>query len=316
MKTAVIINPNSQGGRLRKQWPDLRRVVQKSAGDFLEKITQFPGHATALVQEALRERCERIFAVGGDGTINECVNGFLTSPDNLSETSSFGILPFGTGGDFRRTIGLESFEHAARSIPQLQEVKCDVGLAETTEGPGVLRRYFINIASFGMSALVSENVNQSGKKLGRLSFTLASLQAAAKHQNQRVTLTFDDDKSTRREVIANTVAIGNAQYFGGSMRIAPNANPCDGVFQVVCMGDFGRAEALRHTMKFYKGTHLSLDKVTTRDAKTIYAESANGGSVLVELDGELSGHLPARFKILPQALRLLVPSKTAHQLTS
>ena len=127
---------------------------------------------------------------------------------------------------------------------------------------------FANIASFGVSGVVDRLVNESGKKLGRLSFALATARATWAYKNQRVQLIFDGDAQARVEATINTVAVANGKYFGGAMMVAPNAELDDGQFDVIAMGDFGFGDLLKSGRRLYKGTHLAMDKVTARRARS------------------------------------------------
>jgi len=273
--------------------------------------TTAPGDATRLAREALRAGAERVVAVGGDGTINEVVNGFFDERgEPIARDAAFALVPFGTGGDFRRTmrIPLEPVE-AAAVIAADERSRIDVGrLRYTCDGePERALRMFANITSFGVSGVVDRLVNESGKKLGRLSFALATLRATWSYTNQRVELVFDDDPATRVENTINTVAVANGRYFGGAMMVAPDAQVDDGLFDVIALGDFGFGDLVKSGRRIYKGTHLAMDKVTTRRARTIDARPIEPGAVVeLDVDGECLGHLPARFELLPGALSMVV----------
>ena len=308
-RTVVIVNPKSQGGRLGKRWPELADTIGR-AFPFDDVHTKGPGDATVLAREALRGGAERVVVIGGDGTINEAVNGFFEDGAPIAPEASFALIPFGTGGDFRRTmeIPLETAA-AAQVIAANHRKRIDVGRLDLTQLDGTRAvRMFANIASFGVSGVVDRLVNESGKKLGRLSFALATARATWSYKNQRVALTFDGKASDRVEATINTVAIANGRYFGGAMMVAPNAEVDDGQFDVIAMGDFGFGDLLKSGRRLYKGTHLGMDKVTTRRAKLVEAETVDPGALVeLDVDGEPLGKLPARFELLPGALWMVVP---------
>ncbi len=308
-RTVVVVNPNSQGGRLGKRWAELADTIGR-AFPFDDVHTKAPGDATRLTREALQAGAERVIAIGGDGTVNEVVNGFFDgSGTPIAPEASFGLIPFGTGGDFRRTFRLPTeTAEAAAVIAANQRRKIDVGRLEfrATSG-GTVTRMFANIASFGVSGVVDRLVNESGKKLGRLSFLWATARATLSYKNQRVQLVFDG--KDRVEATINTVAVANGRYFGGAMMVAPNAEVDDGVFDVVAMGDLGFGDLLTSGRRLYKGTHLTMDKVTTRRAKVVEAEGVDPRAVIeLDIDGESPGRLPARFEIVPAALWMVVPT--------
>jgi diacylglycerol kinase (ATP) len=151
-------------------------------------------------------------------------------------------------------------------------------------------------------------VNESGKKLGRLSFAVATARATWSYKNQRVELVFDGNVRDRVEATINTVAIANGKYFGGAMKVAPDAELDDGQLDVVAMGDFTFADLLKSGRRLYKGTHLSMDKVSTRRARVVEASPIDPNAIVeLDVDGEPLGLLPARFELMPAALWMVVP---------
>lgn len=307
-RTVVVVNPNSQGGKLGKRWRELADTIGR-AFPYDEALTTGPGDATRLTRDALRAGAERIVAVGGDGTVNEVVNGFFDNGVAIAPEATFALLPFGTGGDFRRTLGLPTeAPEAAALIAANHRKKIDVGMLTFVATDGrPATRMFANIASFGVSGVVDRLVNESGKKLGRLSFMLATARATWSYKNQRVQLVFDG--KDRVETTINTVAVANGRYFGGAMMVAPDAEVDDGLFDVIAMGDFSFGDLVTSGRRIYKGTHLAMDKVTARRAKVVDAEPIDPGAVIeLDVDGEAPGRLPARFELLPSALWMAVPA--------
>jgi YegS/Rv2252/BmrU family lipid kinase len=310
-RTILVVNPKSQGGRLGKRWKDVADTIGR-AFPFEEAITQGPGDATRLTREALRGGAERVVAIGGDGTINEVVNGFFDDGAAIAPEASFAVIPFGTGGDFRRTLGLPTeLADAAQVIAANHRRKIDVGRLELTTMDGKREvRMFANIASFGVSGVVDRLVNESGKKLGRLGFALATARATWSYKNQRVQLVFDG--KDRVEMTINTVAVANGRYFGGAMKVAPDAELDDGMFDVIAMGDFGFGDLMKSGRRLYSGTHLAMDKVTARRARVVEAEPIDPGAVVeLDVDGENPGKLPARFELVPAALWVVAPGAPA-----
>lgn len=311
-RTVLIVNPKSQGGRLGKRWAEVGETIGR-AFPYDELVTQGPGDATRLAREALRGGAERVIAIGGDGTINEVVNGFFDEHGaSVAPEASLGIIPYGTGGDFRRTLELPTeLAAAAKVIAANHRRKIDVGKLELTapEG-GKVVRMFVNIASFGVSGVVDRLVNESGKKLGRLGFAVATARATWSYKNQRVQLAFDG--KDRAEITINTVAVANGKFFGGAMKVAPNAELDDGAFDVVAMGDFGFGDLLKSGRRLYSGSHLSMEKVTSRRARVVEAEPIEPGAIVeMDVDGENVGRLPARFEIVPSSLWVIAPGAPA-----
>lgn len=306
-RTTVIVNPNSQGGKLGKRWRDHADTIARSF-PFDEALTERGGHATELTRAALKAGAERIVAIGGDGTVNEVVNGFFEDGKPIAPEASFALIPYGTGGDFRRTLELPTeFADAVEVVAKNHRKKIDIGRLDfKPTGGGRATRMFANIASFGVSGVVDRLVNESGKKLGRISFMFATAKATWRYTNQRVQLTFDGQD--RVEATINTVAVANGKFFGGAMKVAPDAELDDGKFDVVCMGDLTFGDLLTSGRKIYSGAHLSMAKVTSRRARVVEAEAIDPNAVVeLDVDGEAPGMLPARFEILPAALWVVAP---------
>ena len=312
----VIVNPESAGGATRTAWPSIASELATHFGSFTPQFTTRAGEGIELAAAAARKGTKLIIACGGDGTVSEVANGILSVDSN----TELGILPSGTGGDFRRTIGIPvRTAAAARILREGQTRLIDAGKITFTNNDGELEsRYFLGVASFGMSADVIARVKEGGPDwlpskgpkwlTGRLSFATAMLKTAAKKSAIRVIVQLEDDPACHMTV-AN-LCIANARYFGGGMKIAPNAKLTDGKFDVVSIGDLGAAKILANAPRLYLGAHLSMAQVGHALAAKISARPvARNERVEVEVDGEIPGRLPATFQILPKALRVRCPLK-------
>jgi YegS/Rv2252/BmrU family lipid kinase len=305
----MVVNPQSQNGALGRRWPELAGVIRREL-PFDEVRTRGPGDATRLTREALAGGADRVVAIGGDGTINEVINGFFEGDKLVRAGAQLGVLPFGTGGDFRKSIHMpRDPSAAARILARGRTRRIDVGLLELTGHDGhPTTRVFANIASFGISGLVDQLVNTTTKALGgRISFMIATARAGLRYKNQRVRLVFDGAEDAAVEATINTVAVANGRYFGGGMYIAPKAELDDGQFDVVVLGDLSPVDMIVNGPRIYSGTHLKLPRVSSRRCKTMRAEPVDGDAVELDVDGENPGILPASFRILPAALDLVVP---------
>lgn len=313
----VIINPESAGGATRDAWPKIASELATHFGPFTPKFTKHPGEGIELAASAARKGTKLIIACGGDGTISEVANGILSAGSD----TELGILPSGTGGDFRKTIGIPArSSDAARILRDGQARLIDVGRVTFTRDDGEHEsRYFLGVASFGMSADVVARVKDGGPEwlptkgpkwlTGRVSFGLAMLQTALKMGPTRVVVQLDDDPA-RHLTVAN-LCIANARYFGGGMKIAPDAKLTDGKFDVISIGDLGTARILANAPRLYLGAHLSMEQVGHALATKIVARPIDGNNrIEIEVDGEIPGRLPATFQILPRALRVRCPRKT------
>lgn len=303
-----ILNPRSAGGVTRRRFERVRARFQSVLPNMEVRLTERPLHATELAREAVRAGAAAVIAVGGDGTNNECVNGFFDEDgERIPSETAFGVVTSGTGGDFRRTFGwaLDPEKDLAR-IERGERRRIDLGRVRFTQRDGSEGvRYFLNIGSFGMSGDVVDKVNASTKALGaKGSFMTATVRSLLGYKPQRVRLSVDGGDEEEHSV--TTVAVANGQYFGGGMWIAPEARCDDGSFELVVIGGVSAGFWLKHGLKVYSGTHKELPEVVCRGCRSVRALPASDREVLIELDGEQSGRLPATFELLPRALDLLV----------
>jgi YegS/Rv2252/BmrU family lipid kinase len=309
----VIINPESASGSTRDAWPRIASDLATHFGAFQPRFTNAAGEATTFAAEAATNG-RLIIACGGDGTISEVANGILLAGGD----AELGILPSGTGGDFRKTIGIPSRPRdAAKVLRKGQTRKIDVGrVTFTNKGGDHESRYFLGVASFGMSAEVIGKVKQGSPEwlparaprwlTGRLSFSLAMAETALKNDATNVIVQLDEH-AEQRMTVAN-LCVANARYFGGGMKIAPNAKLVDGEFDVISVGDLGAARILGNAPRLYTGSHLGIDDVGHALAKKVMARPIDAHrKIEIEVDGELPGYLPATFQIFPEALRVRCP---------
>ncbi|MCS6885075.1 MAG: diacylglycerol kinase family lipid kinase [Acidobacteriota bacterium] len=304
MRILAIVNPTAGGGLTKKIWPSLALKIKNSIGSFECTFTSNPGHGKLIArQEAAR--CDLILAVGGDGTASEVASGIIESGSHCE----FSLLHCGTGGDFRKAIGL-----AANPIEALKQLAkgtthtIDAGeMTYTAENGQKQSRYFINIASFGLAGEVATLVNRSSKSLGgTLSFALATLHAAMCYENPEVTFRIDNSDSFRCKI--TNVSIANGKYFGGGMLISPKSRLDDALFDIVVVRALSKTDLLRNIHRLYLGTHLELPYVGHRRGKLLTAEPASSNAIVrIEVDGEVPGRLPASFRILENALQIRVP---------
>jgi YegS/Rv2252/BmrU family lipid kinase len=310
----VIINPASASGSTKQAWPRIACDLGSHFGAFKPVFTREAGQAVDLAAEAARRGVKLIIACGGDGTISEVANGIIAS----GRDAELGILPSGTGGDFRKTLAIPSRSRDAAILLRTGHTRqIDVGRVTYTSKAGVLEtRYFLGVASFGMSADVIGRVKEGGPDWlpsqapkwlsGQVSFGVSMLQTALRSPATKVVVQIDDDHE-RNLTVAN-LCIANARFFGGGMKIAPDAKLADGKFDVVCIGDIGALKIFTNAARVYLGTHLAMDEVSHTLAQKVVVRPANAEKrVTVEVDGELPGHLPATFQIVPKALRVRCP---------
>jgi diacylglycerol kinase (ATP) len=296
--SVVIVNPSSAGGSTGEVWPQIASDLRSQFGSFRAVFTTHRGDAAALASEAARKGAKLIIACGGDGTVSEVANGILSS----GKEAELGILPSGTGGDFRRTLEIPSrTRDAARVLRTGRSVRIDVGRVSYTDQNGAdATRYFVGVASCGMSTKVIERV-----KSDDVSFVSALLKTAMRNAPVRLVVQLDD--SHEHHLVVSNLCIANARYFGGGMKIAPDAKLTDGKFDVVSIGDLSAMKIFTSAPRIYTGSHLSMPEVSHTLARKITVRAADrAAEVALEVDGELPGRLPATFQIIPDALRVRV----------
>jgi YegS/Rv2252/BmrU family lipid kinase len=298
----IIVNPASAGSSTRSSWPAMASDLATHFGAFNCAFTERPGDGRRLAERGAKEGRYLIIACGGDGTISEVANGILESGCDVE----LGILPSGTGGDFRRTLNIPT---RARRI--------DVGRATYLNHEGVEEtRYFLGVASVGMSTHIIGRVKDNGSRWlpatrsgwlgGKLSFAVATAQTTLASPKTAVVAQLDDGREQRLTI--SNLCIANARYFGGGMKVAPDALLDDGQFDVITINDLGALKILTNAHKLYRGTHLEMEEVYQALAKVVTARPARKDeTVAIEIDGELPGRLPATFEILPKALRVRCP---------
>jgi YegS/Rv2252/BmrU family lipid kinase len=314
MLPLVIVNPKSAAGATRDKWAGAAADLRAHFGPFKAAFTKGPGDAIELAKKHAEDGANFIIACGGDGTINEVANGILLS----GADTELGIFPSGTGGDFRRTIGLPTApREIARSLKEGETRKIDVGKVSFVGNDGLpAERFFLNVASFGLAAAIIERVKGSASLAwlpldsmrGRASFALSTLQEVVGIGSTMVCVKFDDGEESTLQTV--NFCIANARYFGGGMMIAPDAKLADGFLDVVNVGDINNAKIILKAYTLYRGTHLDLPEVKSRLARRITARPANETDIVqIEIDGELPGRLPAVYEVVPLALRIRIPGK-------
>jgi diacylglycerol kinase (ATP) len=306
----VVVNPRSGGGRTGREWPAIERSLRDAFPLMTVAATERRGDATELVRAALREGHHEIIAVGGDGTINEAVNGFFDAEGSIAPDAVFGFVTSGTGGDFRKSFGIEPGWAAA--IARLKDASAkpiDIGRLSCLSHKGEpVVRHFANIGSFGMSGVIVDKVNRARiAKLfgGSFAFAFHSLTGMLSYRDRIVRIRVDGDFDEIASI--STVAVANGQYFGGGMRVAPNARTDDGLFDVIVMGGQPKSRAMADMKLIYTGEHLKNPAVRALRGRKVVAvpvAETRGLPVLIEVDGESAGRLPATFEILPRALNV------------
>ncbi|CAL4912310.1 unnamed protein product [Urochloa decumbens] len=289
-----VVNPSGANGRTGKQWKQLLPHLRTRLADqcnICECITSGPSHAIDVTREAIKDGADAVIAVGGDGTLHEVVNGFFwkgspvraldRGPDH---STTFGLIPLGTGSDFARTFGwtndpCDAIDRIMRGVKS----KLDIGVME---GPNREPHFFVNVADIHLSAKAGYFASMY-KRFGNLCYVFGALRGFWGHNNQDMRIKVNGGEwRTVHKVTA--LCIGNAKYFGGGMKITPTADPFSGNLEL---------------HRLYGGTHLSVNGVSSIRVQSIeVAEVTASGDIFVQSDGEHFGFLPTKFSVLPGAV--------------
>jgi diacylglycerol kinase (ATP) len=301
---AFIVNPNAGGGSSGAKWPKIAELARSSLGPFDAYITGRRRDAEVLATEAVMKGAYTIVCVGGDGTLNEVVNGLMAVEAEKRAEPALGFIPNGTGCDFVRSVPIpRDPEEAVQRIRQRRIRTIDLGRLHFLNHEGRRNvRYFHNVTSFGLGGEVDERVNRTSKRFGPfLSFIWATLISILLYGKKRVHLTVDD--TFEGEVSVWNVALANGQYHGGGMWVAPEAAVDDGWLDVTVVGDLSLAGVFRNLPNLYNGKILHVPKVFGLKGKAISASSNQ--RVLLDVDGEQPGMLPVTVDVIPKAVNII-----------
>jgi YegS/Rv2252/BmrU family lipid kinase len=310
----VIVNPASANGATGRRWPQIRAALDRTLDRWDNQFTLAPGDATHLARSAVQDGYEMIVSIGGDGTMSEVVTGLFKEDGSggitgelLRKDVILASVRQGTGGDFARYLGLSG--NLPDSVAHLggdRTRSADLGLIEYIAHDGKKKRTaFLNIASFGLSGVVDEKVNTTSKALGgKVSFLVGLGRAFVAYRPQAVKITVDGTPFHEGPMI--TCAVANGQYFGGGMRFAPKAEIDDGMFDVVAQLRSGLKEVVS-IGDLYSGKVADWASVRYTKGRVVRAEPMKADDrVLLDIDGEQLGRLPAEMQMVPSAVRLKV----------
>ncbi|NOZ02750.1 MAG: diacylglycerol kinase family lipid kinase [Deltaproteobacteria bacterium] len=306
MNPFFIVNPHSANGATKRRFGSMEPTLRAAFPDMKVAYTEGPMHAATLSGEAVARGDELVVACGGDGTLNEVIQPVA----GTGCKTVIAVMPSGTGGDFRRMLGLKTeAEDIVGYLRHGEPRTVDTGILEYANlAGGRDSRAFMNIASCGISGQVDHYVNNTSKALGgRASFLIGSLRGMFGYRNVEMSVKVDDRPFY--EGPANLVAVANGRFFGGGMMVAPGSSLDDGLFDVVVFGDLTKLEFIGLSRRIYSGHHLTHPKIRHGRGSTVEVESRD--QALIDLDGEQVGGIPMRAGIRPASLRLLVPGRGA-----
>ncbi len=300
-QTLIILNPHAGNGRAGRLWREVEPLLWEQLGELIIAVTEHPEDVAHQLDKAQAVGVTRIVSIGGDGTNHALINALAElnarSPDALPMI--YGNLPIGTGQDWARGQGVpyHDLKAAARWIAAAKPRATDIGKLTHQKG----HEYFLNIASAGIGGSVVERIERL-KTRHSWSFLMATVQALISHDPQVMEITLDG--KPWYEGRAYAVAIANGTTFGHGMKIAPNAQQQDGLFDVVLVEGGSRLRILAAFHQVYQGTHLTHPLVRSARAAEVQIRSPLGALGL-ELDGEPVRASDLTFRVQPGLLQIL-----------
>ncbi len=302
LKTKVIVNPESNRGRTRKRWGEIREGLRHFIREFKYEFTDNPRHATDLAREAIKDGTELVIGVGGDGTMNEIANGFYEDRRIINPDATLGLVPSGTGCDLIKSLNIPpGLRGALQVITDAPAVRMDVGRVRYRTNEGLEEdRLFLNVADFGLGGEVVREVTERRLQRRASSYVRCLVTTMVRYKNKRVRIRVDGRDLPDGEYLIGAVA--NGRIFGKGMKVAPDARLDDGLFDAVLVRGFRFLEFCRHGWKLMNGSHVTHPKVSVVRGRRIEAWPGDGEDVLLELDGDQLGRLPATFEIVPRNL--------------
>ncbi len=307
----VIVNPNAGNGKGKKDWDTIVSSLKKKNIPFNVNFTERKGHAIAYTTEGNAAGYRKIITVGGDGTLNEVVNGVFLNKTCPTTDISLALIPVGTGNDWGRMFGIPlDYGRAIEIISDNRQMLHDVGLISFYNGSERKERYFINIAGLGFESAVVMRTNKQ-KDLGRggkLIYFYNLLMSLLSYKNTRAEIEIDGHKSYADIFSLN---VGNGRYCGGGMRQTPDAMPDDGMLDLTVINGMGKLEIIRNLKILYDGTILKHPKINGYKCKNIKVSSDS--AIYSEADGESLGHTPVEFSIIPAGINVVIGTSIIQQ---
>ncbi|HET9015074.1 MAG TPA: diacylglycerol kinase family protein [Thermomicrobiaceae bacterium] len=297
----AIVNPVAGHGRTRRRWPGVRERLAALGFDIRVHETTGPDHATTIARDLLLEGSRDILVVGGDGTVNEVVNGFFTDGAPIAPDATLGVVPGGTGRDFCRSLGIRSLDDALASLALGRVTRIDVGRITYQHGEDRIDRYFVNVADVGLGAETAAYLNsRSSKALGGfLAYLVGAARTMLVFQGRPARVVVDGQEVHNGPIAIAVLA--NGRYFAGGMFIAPMASLTDGKFEILILRDVPRRVLLGSLLpRVYLGKHVGHPDVV--HLQGVELEVTGVDHLPFQVDGEQPGTTDLRAVILPGAL--------------
>ena len=308
-KWMVIVNPRAGTGKGEKDWEKINEYLSHSGIQFETVTTKHREHALALTTKFIKKGFRKFIVAGGDGTLNEVVNGIFIQKNVPSEEILVAMIPVGTGNDWCRMFNIPfDYEKAVEIIEKEETFLQDIGIVNYYQSGKQKQRYFINVAGMGYDAIVAAKTNKD-KERGRggvLTYLKNLLSSLMFYKFSQVKMTIDGDNEGCN-CKTFSISVGICKYNGGGMMQLPNAIADDGLFDITLIKKLSRFAVIKQIKNLYDGSFIDHPKVETLRAKTLKIESEP--LINLEVDGESLGYSPFQFEIIPKSLRVLIGGK-------
>ncbi len=303
-KWLMIVNPNAGVKKGTKDWPKILRLLKEEGVDFGFRLTESRGHAIDIAAESIAGGCRNLCVVGGDGTLNEVLNGIMGQHEIISTEITVGMIPVGTGNDWCRMFNIPfDYRKAIHVLKQHKTFLQDAGKVTYYHKDDQVKRWFMNVAGMGYDALVAKKTNMLKEKglggpLTYMYFVFASL---FQYKFIEAVVEVDGKPAFKGEIFSMNVGI--CKYNGGGMMQVPFAVPDDGLLDVTLIKKTSKWMVVRYARKLFDGSLVDLPMVATFKGENIRIRSS--GKVFLETDGESLGHTPFTFEVLPKCVKIV-----------
>ncbi len=314
-KWLVVVNPKAGSGKCEKDWPGIKELLVKYNFSFLSVLTEYPFHAIEITRNMVNDLgFRKIIAVGGDGTLNEVVNGIFQQTRFATTDITLAMITVGTGNDWGRMYHFPlNYEKAIKIISNERTFLQDVGKVKYSYEAEDKSRYFVNMAGMGYDAFVAKktNIQKAKGKGGRFSYLINLATGLFQYKSVMLNITVDGKEVIDDQVF--TLSIGICKYNGGGMMQLPNAIPDDGLFDMTVVRKTSKLKVIRNISRLFDGSFLKMSEVSTFTGQKIQIMSTPRHAIFLETDGESLGSSPLDFTIVPRAVRLIVRKKALKQ---
>lgn len=305
---SIIRNPMASSGKSAKLWPEIEQMLQSEGIAYSDLETSRPKHAFEMARDLVRTGSTHLLALGGDGTVNEVLNGIFSQGEHVASKVVLGQIPIGTGNDWRKSLGIpKDIRQAVQLLKNFDIRRQDLGLVEWEGENGPEQRYFCNIAGMGFEAFAGEKANaqKAAGNGGIMGYVSALLSSLGQYKSIPCELWVDGKQLQGGPIFSLTVGI--CKYNGGGMMPCPNAIIDDGLLDLTLIRDLSKATVVANIPRLFNGKFVKNKAVEQYRAKLVEVKTSSDN--LLETDGEVIGAGNARFSLLPLALNVAVPKQ-------